>query len=34
VFEGILEGVDILFENGKVKKIGYSLNSGRGKREY
>ena len=28
--KGILEGVDILFENGKVKKIGYGLNSGKG----
>ena len=28
--KGILEEVDILFENGKVKKIGYSLNSEKG----
>jgi len=28
--KGILEGVDILFEKGKVKKIGYGLNSGKG----
>ena len=27
---GILEGVDILFEDGKVQKIGYSLNPPRG----
>ncbi len=28
--QGILEGVDILFEDGKVQKIGYSLNPPRG----
>jgi len=28
--QGILEGVDILFEDGKVQKIGYSLNPPKG----